>query len=113
MDERFKERARDLRKNMTDAEQKLWQTVRQRQLNGFKFWRQVIVGEYIVDFACFEAKLIIELDGGQHAENTLYDDKRTQYLTQQGFQVVRFWNHEVLNQLDAVLERVLNKLYHG
>ncbi len=113
MDEVLKERARHLRKNMTDAEQKLWQNVRQRQLNGLKFRRQVIVGEYIVDFACFEAKLIIELDDGQHAENTHYDDKRTQYLTQQGFQVVRFWNHEVLNQLDAVLERVLKKLCRG
>lgn len=110
MDDTFKQRARHLRQNMTDAEKHFWRAVRQSQLSGLKFRRQVIIGEYIVDFVCFEAKLIIELDGGQHAENKFYDEKRTEYLTQHGFQVIRFWNHEVLNQINEVLEQVLNKL---
>ena len=110
MDEFLKHRARSLRRNMTDTEQMLWMSLRYRQLNGFKFRRQVVISHYIADFVCLEAKLVIELDGGQHIDNKNYDHQRTEYLKQQGFQVLRFWNHEVFNQLDVVLEQILNKL---
>lgn len=110
MDDILKQRARYLRRNMTDAEQLLWQSLRHRQLKGFKFRRQVVVGHYIADFVCLQAKLVIEIDGGQHSDNKNYDWQRTQYLQQQGFQVLRFWNHEVLTQLDDVLDCILNQL---
>ena len=96
-------RARELRKNSTDAEKYLWQKLRNRQLEGYKFKRQVPIGHYIVDFLCVSANLIVELDGGQHAEQQAYDDKRTALLTSKGFTVVRFWNNEVLENIDGVL----------
>ena len=89
------ERARILRKNSTDAERKLWQHLRRYQINGYKFRRQHPIGPYVVDFVCFEKRLIIEVDGGQHAQQVEDDNARTEWLQSQGFQVLRFWNNQV------------------
>ena len=102
----MKELARNLRKSQTDAEKLLWSRLRNRQLEGCKFRRQQIVGPYIADFLCLEPKLIVELDGGQHAEQKEQDEKRTQYLRSLGYRVLRFWNNDVLLKLDGVLERI-------
>jgi very-short-patch-repair endonuclease len=102
----MKELARALRKNQTDAEKLLWSRLRNRRFLGCKFRRQQIVGPYIADFLCMEPKLVIELDGGQHAEQQQRDEQRAQYLQNLGYQVLRFWNHEVLGDLDAVLESI-------
>ncbi len=104
------QRARSLRNNMTDAERHLWQHLRNKQLNGHKFRRQFPIGNYIVDFICLDARLIIELDGGQHAENQTYDQKRDQWLKDQGFHILRFWNNNVLSQTNAIIEKVLGNL---
>ena len=105
-DQQTKERSRALRKNATDAERILWHHLRRRQLNGHRFRRQQPIGPYIVDFYCHDKQLIIEVDGGQHSEEQVYDAKRTQWLEQNGFQVLRFWNHEVMNRNDVVLEAI-------
>ncbi len=97
------QRSRNLRREMTDAEHKLWQSLRGKQIGGFRFRRQHVLGSYIVDFVCLEAGLIIEVDGSQHSENADYDMARTVWLAQQGFRVLRFWNNEVLLNLDGVL----------
>lgn len=101
-----KELARQLRKNMTDAERCLWQHIRNRQLLGYKFRRQHELGTYIVDFVCLERKIILEVDGGQHIDRVVYDQKRTDWLTNQGFWVFRFWNNEVLEDTKLVLEMI-------
>jgi len=93
---------KNLRRNMTDAEQALWRRLRGRQLNGHKFRRQHPFGDYILDFVCLEARLVIEVDGGQHLESQ-QDTVRDQMLMEAGFQVMRFWNHQVLNEMDAVM----------
>jgi very-short-patch-repair endonuclease len=85
------ERARRLRREMTDAERRLWAMLRGSQLEGAKFRRQVPIGRYIADFACFKSKLIVELDGSQHADSA-YDAERDAWLEAQGFRVLRFWN---------------------
>lgn len=95
---------------MTDAEQKLWHHLRRRQISGFKFRRQCPIESYIVDFVCFECMLIIEIDGGQHQAQKKIDDERTQYLEQKGFRVIRYWNHQVLTELDVVLKDIRLKL---
>jgi very-short-patch-repair endonuclease len=100
----MRNRARSLRKRQTDAERLLWYRLRSRQLAGYKFRRQQAMGVYIVDFICLESKLIIELDGGQHATQIEYDAKRSSYLNSHGFKVLRFWNNDVLQDIDAVLE---------
>ncbi len=97
------DRARELRRDMTDAERRLWRHLRERQRLGCKFRRQVPVGDYIVDFACFEMKLVIEVDGSQHMDREERDAKRTRWLESEGFRVLRFWNNEVLEQIDGVL----------
>jgi very-short-patch-repair endonuclease len=94
--------ARQLRKNPTEAERVLWRHLRLRQLEGWKFRRQQPIGRYIVDFVCFENRLAIELDGGQHSEQVTYDAERSAWLRGQGFRVLRFWNHEVLQDIEAV-----------
>ncbi|MHB8987762.1 MAG: endonuclease domain-containing protein [Deltaproteobacteria bacterium HGW-Deltaproteobacteria-16] len=99
-------RARALRRQSSDAEKTLWEHLRARRLNGYKFRRQVVIDSYIVDFICVEAKLIIEADGGQHTEQKAYDVVRTARLEYLGYRVIRFWNHEILGELDAVLERI-------
>ena len=100
-------KARQLRRNSTDAERLLWKHLRNRQLAGFKFRRQTSIGQYFTDFECLAAKLIIELDGGQHQEQASYDLKRTKYLQARGYRVLRFWNNEVLTDTDAVLQSIL------
>jgi very-short-patch-repair endonuclease len=93
--------ARRLRQEMSDAEIKLWLAVRDRRLLGHKFRRQATIGPYVVDFLCVERKLIVELDGGQHSEAS--DAARTRVLEARGYRVTRFWNHDVLTNLDGVL----------
>lgn len=96
-----------LRREATDAERKFWIAVRNRQLGGLKFRRQVSIGPYIADFACIEAGLIVELDGSQHADAVEYDERRTRYLEGQGFRVIRFGNLDTLTNIEGVLEMVL------
>ena len=103
-------RAKQLRKNMTDAERLLWQRLRLNQIHGHKFRRQFPIDPYIVDFICLENRLIVELDGGQHATQREYDSVRSKWLEAQGFQVIRFWNHEVMQNTDAVVEEIARKL---
>jgi very-short-patch-repair endonuclease len=95
--------ARLLRKNSTIAERKLWYRLRSRNFLNLKFRRQEPVGEFIVDFICYEKKLIIELDGGQHNENEANDIKRTKKLEMEGYKVLRFWNTDVINSINGVL----------
>ena len=103
-------RARQLRKNPTDAERLLWQKLRFWQVDGRKFRRQQPLGGYIVDFVCLERRLIVELDGGQHADRNAYDKKRDDWLRSQGFVILRFWNHDVLNNIDGVMDQILDSL---
>ena len=103
-------RARKLRRQASDAERLLWRHLRNRQLAGFKFRRQCVIEPYVVDFVCLEAGLIIEVDGGQHAEQAAYDARRTARLERMGYRVMRFWNHEILTEIDAVLERTESAL---
>jgi very-short-patch-repair endonuclease len=104
------ENARQLRINMTDAERRLWRHLRLQQLDGRRFRRQVPIGPYVVDFACLEAKLLIEVDGGQHAEALHYDAARTAWLEARGYQVLRFWNNDVLSNTDGVLSLIRETL---
>lgn len=110
---RLVENARKLRVNMTDAERRLWHSLRGRRLSGFKFRRQYVVGEYILDFYCHDAKLAVELDGGGHAEPGAQDrdERRTEILRQQGIEVVRFWNHDVLLRTEIVLGELMKQLH--
>ena len=110
MNKLLKQRSRDLRKNLTDAEQKLWQKLRNKQINDHKFRRQFVLGNYIVDFICLDKRLIIEVDGGQHMENVDYDSQRDEWLKNQNFKVLRFWNNQVLNEIDSVLEVIVKNL---
>ncbi|MGH6628316.1 MAG: endonuclease domain-containing protein [Burkholderiales bacterium] len=103
-------RARALRNQATDAEQYFWRFLRLRQLGGHRFRRQVPIGIYIADFACLEAKLVIELDGGQHQENVRYDQRRERQIEARGFRVLRFWDNEVFQQTQAVLEVIARTL---
>lgn len=97
--------ARSLRRNSTEAEQRLWRHVRNRQLGGFKFKRQETIGPFVADFACVECKLIVEADGGQHSDDA--DHERTAYLQRLGWRILRFWNNDVLQNTDGVLETIL------
>lgn len=101
--DRTRRLARTLRNNATDAEKHLWRFLRGRQVEGFRFRRQVPIAGYIADFACPQAMLIIELDGGQHAEHVEYDAERTGKLQQSGYRVLRYWNDDVLLRTDDVL----------
>jgi len=103
-------RARALRKNSTDAERFLWQHLRLRQINGDRFRRQRPVGPYILDFACLEKRVAIEVDGGQHNEPGSHDHQRDEWLRKQGFVILRFWNHEVLTQIEVVKEVIWKAL---
>jgi len=105
------ERARELRRLQTDAEQWIWSKLRNRRFVSFKFRRQVPLGPFIVDFACFDRRLIVELDGGQHTQQQEYDCRRTAWLASQGFRVVRIWNHEVWQDADAVEELLWRALH--
>ena len=98
--------AKTLRTNQTEAEQRLWYHLRAHRFMGLKFKRQKPMGRYIVDFICVEQRLIIELDGGQHAEQVTYDQQRDEWLRSQGYTVLRFWNNEVMQQLEGVFEQI-------
>jgi very-short-patch-repair endonuclease len=97
-----------LRREMTDAERALWSKLRGRRFQGFKFRSQWTLGRCVADFCCLQARLIVEVDGGQHSEVT--DARRTAGLNAQGFRVVRFWNNDVLTNIDGVLEVILQAL---
>ncbi len=101
-----RELARALRREATDAEWELWSILRNRQLAGSKFRRQQPIGPYIVDFVCFAEKLVVEVDGGQHATAAERDAARTAWLESQGFRVLRFWNHDVLQNIEGVSESI-------
>ena len=110
--------ARELRQRQTDAERALWTRLRSKQLEGVKFRRQQPIGPYIVDFASFGKRLIVEIDGGQHNEPSPLegegrvrgDEERTRWLKERGYQVLRFWNNEVLMNMEGVLERIREAL---
>ncbi|MEA3276879.1 MAG: endonuclease domain-containing protein [Pseudomonadota bacterium] len=102
----LRDQAKRLRSHQTDAELRLWYHLRGHRFLDLKFKRQKPMGRYIVDFICHERRLIVEVDGGQHALRTGYDHQRDTWLREQGYRVLRFWNHEVMQQLDGVLERI-------
>ena len=104
--------SRKLRRDQTDAERALWAKIRSKQLNGAKFRRQQIIGPYIVDFVNFDSSLIVEVDGGQHGRDKMRnkDEERTKWLQQRGYYVIRFWDNEVLQNIDGVLEKILQAL---
>jgi very-short-patch-repair endonuclease len=103
-------RARQLRKNPTEAERLLWRELRLWRIDGFKFRRQQPLGPFIVDFVCLERRLVVEIDGGQHAQQGNYDNQRDGWLRDQGFVVLRFWNHDVLRGIDVIKEQIYRSL---
>ena len=103
------ERARQLRRNSTDAERRLWSALRDRRLEGYRFRRQYPIGSYIVDFACTRYRLIVEADGGQHADSDS-DHRRDAWLEGEGWRVLRFWNNDVLANTEGVVQTVLREL---
>jgi len=110
--QKLKEISRQLRKNMTNAEKRLWAKIRMRQLQGYQFYRQKPIGDYIVDFFCPRAKLVIELDGSHHlvGETIEYDRIRDDYLSSLGLRVLRFTNADVLTCIEGVIERIENEI---
>ncbi len=108
--QRGKTFSRRLRKSETDAEPKIWQQLRSRNLNGTKFRRQHPVGPYIVDFICINSKLIIELDGSQHQQQQEYDAKRSVFLEEAGYRVLRFWDNDVLLNTESVMQVIFETL---
>ncbi|WGE84562.1 endonuclease domain-containing protein [Actinobacillus equuli] len=109
----LRQNAKNLRSNMTEAEWALWYHLRAKRFCGVKFYRQKIVGNYIADFLSLNSKLIIELDGSQHAEQMEYDRIRTAYLEEQNFTVIRFWNDEVLKNIDMVLDVIFDVIHQN
>ncbi len=102
--------ARHLRRNQTEAESRLWYFLRARRFADHKFRRQKPIGPYVVDFCCVKGKLVIELDGGQHAVRSDADQKRTEFLNRQGYLVIRFWNDDVLARTENVLQEIWRAL---
>lgn len=109
-DQKLKSLRRDLRNNQTEAEEKVWSRIRAKQVRGLRFHRQYSVGLYILDFYCPKLRLAIEIDGGQHSDSqtTSYDEKRTSYLREHNIKVLRYWNHEVLTQIEDVVADITN-----
>ncbi len=105
-----REAARSLRRSQTDAERILWAHLRSRRIGGVKFRRQVSIGPFVADFCCIEKRLIVELDGGHHADQRERDDARSEWLKQHGYRVIRFWNNDVANNIEGVLEAILTYL---
>lgn len=103
-----KERRRELRRNQTETEKILWQELRGRKFKNSKFYRQYSIGPYILDFFCPQIRLAIEVDGEQHKENMIYDEERDNFLKDKDITTIRFWNEEILNDLEKVLERIKN-----
>ena len=101
--------AKNLRSNQTDCENILWQRIRAKRLNGIKFRRQVPIGRYVVDFIALSKKLVIELDSSQHFDNIKYDNKRTEDLEKFGYKVLRFWDNDIINNIDGVLLKILEE----
>ncbi len=106
----LQDRARRLRREQTDAERTLWSRLRARQVGGAKFRRQQVIAGVIVDFCCLERKLVVEVDGGQHATQGKADRQRTVLLAERGYRVLRFWNHDVLTSTDVVLQQIIAAL---
>ncbi len=104
--------AKEMRSNMTPAETKMWRILRGKRFQNLKFKRQVLIGNYIVDFLCEDKKIIIEIDGGQHNEelNIQSDKNRTRYLENNGYKVLRFWNNEVMKNIDGVMEVIFREV---
>lgn len=102
--------AKQLRRTLTQEERRLWYLLRSRRFSRYKFRRQHPVGHYILDFACCEARLAIELDGGQHEERYKYDVQRTVWLNQKGWKIIRFWNNALWQNEEAVLEKIFEAL---
>ncbi len=98
--------ARQLRRDATNAEHLLWKQLRNRQVGGLNFRRQVPIGPYVADFVCLELRLIVEVDGGQHAAERDRDAARTAWLESRGYRVIRFWNNEVIENMDGVVEAI-------
>ena len=98
---------------MTDVERLLWRALRSRQVNAHRFRRQHPIGPYIVDFTCIEQRVVVELDGGQHLDQATQDEQRTAFMQSQGWQVLRFWNNDVQNNLDGVLSTIAERLNHA
>jgi very-short-patch-repair endonuclease len=105
-----RDRARVLRRDMTDAEKRIWRILRSRQMDGHRFRRQVPIGSYIADFVCHDARLIIELDGGQHSGSSQLEADRSRFLQDQGYRILRFWNNEVLSNLEGVHTMIAEEL---
>lgn len=104
------EKSKQLRIEMTPEESRLWYLLRDRRFFGYKFRRQMPIGPYIVDFACFKASLIVELDGGQHQDDVEYDQRRSAFLNDNGWKVIRFWNNEFRSNEEGVLKVILEHL---
>jgi len=107
----LKEHSRSLRKNMTIAEKKLWTHLRSKRFNNIRFRRQATLGNYIIDFISFDPKIIIEVDGSQHNDKIIYDLSRTEYLSSFGYKVLRYWNNEVLNNIETVLNDIWSNCF--
>ncbi len=99
-------RARTLRQNMTEAEKRVWQILRSQRMNGCKFRRQVPIGRYVADFVCHEARLIVEIDGGQHDALSPREGERNEFLQSEGYRILRFWNNEVFANIDGVHQTI-------
>ncbi len=99
-----------MRTEQTDAEALLWRHLRGKRFSGYKFRRQQPIGPYIVDFVCLGCRLIVEADGGQHGDTLDYDNTRTKWLEAQGFRMLRFWNNDILQRSEDVLDSILNAL---
>ena len=106
-------RAKELHRNMSPAEAELWKHLRAHRMGAVHFRNQHAIGNYIVDFCAPRKKLIIELDGSQHLEHAEYDEERTKYLEAQGYRVLRFWNNDVINNIDSVLQVIWNALHQA
>jgi very-short-patch-repair endonuclease len=104
------DRARGLRRDATEAEDRLWYHLRSRRLGNCKFRRQVWIGPFIADFLCMDAMLVVEVDGSQHIDNVAYDDSRTAFLANKGYRVIRVWNNDVMQRMDGVLAAILDGL---
>ena len=105
-----RDRARALRRAMTEAENCVWRMLRARQMDQFRFRRQVPIGRYITDFACHEARLIVEIDGGQHDPSSPRETERSRFLQNEGYRVLRFWNNDILANPDGVYETIAGEL---